>query len=148
MIIPYYSFAIYFFSKNLIFKNIRNIYKLLIFKHFMDLIGILLILIIIFILITVYSYKIKNKIKTDFRNLFNVGLIWVVIGVIIKNYILGILGVLFLIVAILNHKKWNENKRNLKELFNSEKRLQFSLVAIGLAFLITGIFIYFLSKYY
>ena len=101
-----------------------------------------------FLIITVIFYKFRNKdVKKeinntliDYKTLFLLGIIWVPVGVVLKNWALIGLGFVFLFVSIINKEKWNHNSEID---YGKNKKIKMIIsMFIGIVMLLV-VFIYF-----
>lgn len=109
------------------------------------LIGVLILLILFAII--VFTIRKKEKRPMDYYNFFIIGIIWIVIGVPLKNWMLSFLGVVFAIVGLMHKKEWKKNrqKRDWSKMSKSERTLM-TIIMIFLAILvILGLIFFFIS---
>jgi FtsH-binding integral membrane protein len=77
-------------------------------------------LLLVFLVVGVYVTR-KEKKETDYRNLFNMGVIWLIIGGVLELVELNrgeslefntllMLGVIFTIAGLSNKGKWNKER--------------------------------------
>jgi len=105
---------------------------------------VILILILIFLVISIIM-KAKYKRPTDYYSLFWMGIIWIVLGIPLQNFLLSGLGIVFMVAGLVNKKKWKQNKRDWKKLTNEEKKVTLIvLISLGILLLI-GAFFFFLA---
>ncbi len=105
-------------------------------------------IITVFLIIAVIFYKLRNtdvkkEMKNtliDYKTLFFFGIIWVPVGVVLKNWGLIGLGFVFLFTGIVNRKKWNIDDEMHNE--KSKKVKMIISIIIGLIMLMV-VFIYF-----
>lgn len=88
----------------------------------------------------------KNKRPPDYYNLFIIGVIWLVLGIPIENYILSILGAIFLAVGLINKKKWNSNRVRWSDLDDKEKRVRWIIIGILAILILAGLAVYLLPS--
>lgn len=73
--------------------------------------------------------------KTNYKVFFYLGLVWLPVGIALKNYPLVIMGLIFLTLGLTNKNKW-EDYPGWAELSSNQKKLKLTLVVIlGLAVL-------------
>lgn len=105
----------------------------------------ILIAIILLGFLMVFLIK-KEKRPTDYYNLFLVGMIWVVIGIPMKNYAIGIIGLVFLIVGLINKDKWKTNHKTWNDLTARERRITWFVTAILAVLVILGLITFLFVK--
>ena len=108
-------------------------------------IGVLVLLIVlgIFMFFMMKSRKEKSK-GLDYHSLFIIGIIWVIIGIFLKNYFLLVLGGILFLAGILNKKKWKSNKVKWEDFSKEEKKMRIWMVSILAIILIAGIIVFFI----
>jgi cytochrome c biogenesis protein CcdA len=107
----------------------------------------IIILGIIFVLLAVYLYRHQGKKhEVDYRTLFNMGLIFFVIGLTTSNPGMWGLGLAFFAIGLVNRKKWKKEKK-WSELTKKERKVRIVLlVALGLL-VIAGLVAFLLVNY-
>jgi len=111
------------------------------------LIGILLLLIGLGVVAVIISVKNKGKRReTDFYNLFNLGLMWLIFGIVFQIAVLWILGLAFTIAGIANHKKWDAWRYSRKNLKKTDKRVRLILLVIGSMVIVLGGMVFWMAK--
>jgi heme/copper-type cytochrome/quinol oxidase subunit 2 len=108
--------------------------------------------IIIFVTIVVLAlfFVIKNKnsgekIETDYRTLFIIGVTWIPIGIATDNPGFWAVGIAFLIAGLVNKDKWKEQEK-WSELPPEKRRVKM-IVIIGITVLfLVGLVAYLLAK--
>lgn len=100
--------------------------------------GAILIAIIILAVI-VFEMKRKNKLPTDYKSFFYIGLMWIVVGLVAirENYFFLIMGVAFAIIGLSHKKDWEKNHRKWSELDPKERKIKITLAAV-LGFLLAA----------
>jgi len=102
------------------------------------------VLLILFGSIFLFLKK-KEKRKVDYYSIFLVGIIWVVMGIPLKNYFLSSIGVILLIIGLRHRNKWERNKRKWENLENREKKwIIFLMILLSLLILAILAFLIFL----
>jgi predicted membrane channel-forming protein YqfA (hemolysin III family) len=86
--------------------------------------------------------KRKEAFQTNYRTLFFIGMVWLPLGIALKNAALWGLGLVFLIAGLVNRSKWQEEKK-WSDLTLSQKRIKLAFV-VGVAILILVTFVYYL----
>lgn len=102
------------------------------------------VLVILLGIVYIFSIK-KHKRPVDYYNLFIIGLIWTVIGIPLKNLILGLLGILFMVVGLVNKNKWKKNRKRWKNLSKDEKIITIVIMVILLLLVIVGLILFILG---
>lgn len=70
---------------------------------------ILSILILLSVILIVFLLLNKNKKQPfDYYTFFIVGIVWLILGISLKNYSLFILGLIFTITGLTNKNKWKK----------------------------------------
>ncbi len=99
--------------------------------------------IILLLLITAFILQKKRKTPTNYKSFFIIGITWIPMGIIMKNYVFSLLGALFLLYGLLNKSKWKDYPK-WSELPPELKRIKTFTVVILSVILIAGIIAYFL----
>ena len=105
----------------------------------------ILALLLILAGVAIYLKK-KYKTPTDYYSLFIMGIIWIPLGIPLKNYALSGMGLVFMIIGLVNKKKWNKKKRTWKDLSKEEKKVQKIILIMLSVFLLIGIIAFFLLQ--
>ena len=103
------------------------------------------IIILVGVVFMVFLRKGKN-LKPDYYAFFVMGLIWLPLGIPLKNYGLSVMGLIFLIISLVNKDKWKQNRRKSYKNMNKNEKIVFSLVTILLGLLVLIGFIFYLIK--
>ena len=97
--------------------------------------------IVLLAVVAVMFYKNKKHV-IDYKNYFNIGIIWTVFGVVFwflwDNFIFLILGIPFLAVGLANKDKWGKKV----ELTEKQRKIMFILITLGVIFLALGILVF------
>lgn len=105
---------------------------------------IMVAILVILILLGIVSIYLTRKYKrpVDYYSLFIIGITWMPLGFIVKNYFFSIMGLAFMGFGLANRDKWKTNRRRWKDLSREERILiravtiiLFLLVLLGLVFL-------------
>jgi hypothetical protein len=104
-------------------------------------IGVLVLALAVFFVIRIR----KHGHKPNFRTFFIIGLTWIPLGIISKNWVFTIVGVVFMILGITNKKRWKEEER-WSELSPEAKRIKIILIVILGVLVLAGIATYFITK--
>ena len=107
----------------------------------------IVILVVLILLGMLFFYMCKGKKhKPDYYSLFTIGIIWVAIGIPLKNYVLLIMGIIFLIVGLVNKKKWKTNRRTWNDLNSKEKKIKLIAITILGVLVFLGLVVFFLVQ--
>jgi len=87
----------------------------------------------------------KRKFFPNYRAFFIVGITWLPLGVIMKNYVFSAVGACFLIAGLVNKKKWKEEIK-WADLPPDIRRLKLFIVIFLAVLLLIGIAAYFLTR--
>lgn len=88
----------------------------------------------------------RKKIPIDYYGFFSFGLLWLVVGILLSNWLLFLLGLITSLIGFTNRDKWKKNKRDWKDLSYKEKiLLSVALFMIAL-YIFTAILIKILIK--
>jgi uncharacterized membrane protein YidH (DUF202 family) len=99
-------------------------------------------LLVLGILIAIVIISRKNKIEMNYYSYFIIGLVWLPIGIGVRNYVLAVFGLCFLAIGLLNRKKWK--KRESWSELSPQMRHWKMIAVILLAFVfILGVFLFF-----
>ncbi|MFH1638174.1 MAG: hypothetical protein ABIB71_07140 [Candidatus Woesearchaeota archaeon] len=79
----------------------------------------------------------RKKRPADYYAFFLMGLVWLIGGSILKNYVLAIFGTVFSIVGMLNKAKWKSNRLSWADLDKRERFFRLAVVVV-LGFLVFG----------
>jgi len=110
------------------------------------LIAIAVLLVILGIIAVIMTRKKRRP--TDYYNLFIIGIIWLPIGILLRNYVLVGLGLVLVIVGLVNKKKWEQNRIRWSDLDKSEKKIRLWIMG-GLGILVLlGLIVLLLSQYF
>jgi len=93
---------------------------------------ILIAIAVLIIILAVAAILIRKKTKTppDYYNLFLIGLIWVVIGIPLKNNVLWMLGFVFMLAGLVHKKDWKKNRRRWKDLDKNERIISITIMVL------------------
>lgn len=90
---------------------------------------IVALLIALFIGLVIIAIYTKKWPAPDYRNLFNIGIIWLAIGLPLKNPALFIMGLVFMIMGITNKNKWQKPK-SWDKLSDKERKIKLLIITI------------------
>ncbi|MFA4833952.1 MAG: hypothetical protein WC619_03865 [Patescibacteria group bacterium] len=99
---------------------------------------------ILLVLFLILAIMLKKGIKRppDYYAFFIMGIIWLILGIPLKNYTLSIMGLVFTIVGLVNKKKWKENRQCWGTMTPEEKKWKtIILVILGLLVLAGLVFL-------
>lgn len=91
--------------------------------------------------LAVLASALKKKGRIDYYSFFSMGIIFIPIGVVIKNYFFSVFGLVLTIIGILNRKKW-EKPKAWYELSPQEKKAKRIVFFILAGFLFLGFALY------
>lgn len=97
------------------------------------------ILLILGLIIFIYFRKKGVKREPDYRTLFILGIIWLPMGIPLKNYAFTAMGLAFMIIGLVNKDKWKEPEPLTPE----KRKLILVLILIGILTFIAGIVAFF-----
>ncbi len=95
------------------------------------------VLIIILGILCFFVYR-KKQCGPDYYGIFIIGLIWLPIGLLMKNPGLGIIGIGFLILGLVNKEKWNQKKCEWKKMSSKEQKTKIVTIAVLVILLLLG----------
>lgn len=97
---------------------------------------------IVLLAVVAIAFYRKKEHAVDYRNYFNIGIIWTVFGVVFwflwDNFIFLILGIPFLAVGLANKDKWGKKV----ELSEKQRKIMFILITLGIICLGVGIVVF------
>ena len=103
---------------------------------------------ILLLVLAVVAVIVKRKTKRppDYYSFFILGLIWLVIGIPFKNYVLFAMGLVFTIAGLVNKNKWKKNRVHWKDLTKSEKKLRLAITIILGILVLAGLIAFVLTS--
>ncbi len=104
-----------------------------------------LIFILAIIAFSLYKYG-KKDYKPDYQNLFVMGVIFLIFGIIWDLIVFWILGVIYMIIGIVHKDKWKKNRRTWKKLNKTERKIFIGIIIALLLFFVVGIGTYLLMN--
>ncbi|MFH1452074.1 MAG: hypothetical protein ABIF88_02795 [archaeon] len=106
----------------------------------------ILALLIITAFLVFYATRNKKQ-KINYRSLFLVGVVWIAIGIPLKNYIISLIGIAFMLAGIKNKKELESKKhKSEKELTSKKKKIYIFWMILLTLVLISGIVTYILLQ--
>lgn len=102
-------------------------------------------LILLTLLVMMLVIKRKYKLQSDYRSFFIIGIVWLPIGIVMKNYAFIAMGTAFLISGLVNHKKWRQ-KQQWSELPAPVRRMKIVIIVFLGVLLLTGIVFFVLAN--
>lgn len=105
------------------------------------------VLIILIVLVIVAFFAAKNKKKKgpiDYYTFFVTGIIWAIIGTLLKNFALFAIGVIFMAVGLSHKKEWKRNREVLRKLNYGKKRMSVWVLLILVLLLFLGFLLLYL----
>ena len=107
--------------------------------------GFILVLLIVLVVIAIVSQR-RSKRPPDYRTLFIAGVMWLVIGIPVRNFVMAAVGLVLAVLGIAHRKEWKQASTNWSELTREEKRTKIFLIAgIGVVFLM-AVILYLLAR--
>lgn len=103
-----------------------------------------IMLMIMGLLLIMISVSLGQPRPIDYRNLFVMGLVWMIIGFPLNNQALWALGIILTVVGLLNTKKWGQSAKI--KLTPQEQRAKTGVLIITTICLVAGMFIYFVTQ--
>ena len=93
---------------------------------------ILISIAILLVLFLILAIILKKGIKRppDYYTFFIMGIIWLVLGIPLKNYTLSIMGIIFALVGLANKGKWKKNRQRWETLSPEEKKWRIAILII------------------
>ena len=107
--------------------------------------GLILVLLIVLAVVAIV-YQRKTKRPPDYRTLFIMGIIWLAIGIPLKNYAMAALGLILTVLGLARRKEWKQTSTNWGELTREEKMIKIFLVAVLSVLVIAGLVLYFVAR--
>lgn len=93
------------------------------------------------IALVIFSSR-KKDTPPDYYALFNMGLVWLLIGIPFTNYGLSAIGIIFMLVGLVNRSAWKKNKQCWANLKKKDKNIRVIIIIILIVlFLITSLFL-------
>lgn len=92
----------------------------------------------------------RNKGKNyypDYYTFFILGICWLPLGIVMKNYLFAIVGVVFMIIGLSNKDKWKNNHKIWDKLSEKERHSKSRIIAV-LSLLVSLGFIIFFIQYF
>jgi hypothetical protein len=99
-------------------------------------------LIVLAIILTTIIISRKHQIQPSYFSFFIIGITWLPLGLVLKNYFFAIMGTAFLVAGLANHKKW-QTRIKWSELPEPVKRLRIFIMIFLIVLVLVG-FVFFL----
>ncbi len=106
---------------------------------------IVIALIVLSILVATIIISRKYQIQPNFFSFFVIGLIWLPLGLVLRNHFLVIMGAAFLITGLINHKKW-QTRIKWSELPEPVKRMKIFIVIFLAVLVFAGLAFFLLAN--
>lgn len=103
------------------------------------LIGVGIIIILFAVIFALLVRKRKKYRGPDYYTFFIMGILWIPIGLAMKNYFLFAFGLVLMIVGLVNRKKWKQNRTSWKEMDKSERKLTIIVIILLALVLVAGL---------
>ncbi|MBR9690674.1 hypothetical protein GOV08_03235 [Candidatus Woesearchaeota archaeon] len=95
--------------------------------------------------VLIYSYKKKGSLPpTDYYVFFVMGIAFIPLGMVLKNYAIFALGLIYMAIGLKNKNKWKKNHLKWKDLSKEQQRLKLIIIGVLTLVLIIGAAAYFL----
>ena len=93
-------------------------------------VGVAVLIILIGTIFVIFSLtgRVKPR-EPDYRAFFDMGLVWIALGLPLKNPALWIMGLVFLAVGLKNKKKWKD-RAGWKDLPRAQRNLKLALLIV------------------
>jgi len=102
------------------------------------------VLVVLFAVIFIYRNR-GQKVETDYRVFFILGITWLPIGIATDNPGLWGMGAIFMVVGLANRSKWKEEPK-LSELSPEARRTKLFVIVGLTVLLLTAIVFYIFAK--
>jgi len=101
--------------------------------------------IVLAILILTIIISRKHQIKVNYRSYFIIGIVWLPVGLAVKNYALAVMGAAFLAAGLFNIRKWRKEPK-WSELPPQVRRLKLIIIIFLSVLLLAGIGFFILAN--
>jgi len=99
------------------------------------------VLILLGVFFIIFSLKQKQKHRPDYYTFFIMGIIWLPVGIAIKNYGLALGGLILMIFGLLKKDEWKLKQRNWNKMNSYQKKILILIrIFLGLLVLVGIIF--------
>jgi len=105
-------------------------------------IGVLILLLLIMVVVGARG----KRQPTDFYNLYQAGIIWMVFSIPTKNFIFLAIGLLMSIIGMVNKGKWKAHSRGFAKLDKKARIIRAILIGALLGILISGFYVLFITS--
>lgn len=85
----------------------------------------------------------KSRAKTDFYIIFILGLVWLVIGLPLRNYILSFFGLYLSGYSFMHRKNWKQNRTVWSKISKSDMRTSLTIMGMIIVLLIAWVYTYY-----
>ena len=109
---------------------------------FLILILVSLMVVILGVLAILFIKHNEGKHKVDYYSLFIMGLIWLVIGIPLRNTILEVFGIAFFVLGLFNKKKWKKNRTDWTKVTKKQKKILYLSMIMLFLLLVAGIIVF------
>ena len=95
----------------------------------------ILILLIALAVLAILAFKTRGKKRPiDYYSWFTIGIVWLVVGIPLKNYALSLVGAVFMIISLVHRKEWKKNREanRWENLTKKERKFRLWLMIITL----------------
>ncbi len=107
---------------------------------------ILMGIIILFLLAMVVVGGRGKRQPTDFYNLYQAGIIWMVFSIPTKNFIFLAIGLLMSVIGMINKAKWKAHSRGFAKLDQKGRIIRAVLIGALLGILISCAYVLFITS--
>ena len=85
--------------------------------------------------IVAFSLPKKKRAPIDYYTLFVMGIIWLPVGILLKNYGLAVIGIVFMAISLANKGKWKKNHQSYSQISNKQRKIAM-WISVVLGFLV------------
>ena len=107
-------------------------------------ISILILLVILGVLFLLLVKKKKHR--PDYYIFFVMGILWIPLGIALKNYAFSVMGLIFMLIGLVNKDKWKQNRRSRDKLTKEERKFRMIIMIVLSILVLAGIVFLFLAK--
>ncbi len=106
---------------------------------------LLIAIFVAIILLAVLAIFLKKKTPQDYYTMFIMGIVWFVLGLPMKSYLISIIGLVLMIIGFKNKDKWKKNRQKWNRFPKKEKWVRI-ILSFVLGFLIAVFIVLFIFK--
>ncbi len=104
--------------------------------------GIIILLLLVMIVVGARG----KRQPTDFYNLYQAGIIWMVFSIPTKSFIFLAIGMFMSVIGMVNKAKWKANSRGFGKLDKKARIIRAILIGALLGLLISGVYVVFMGS--